>query len=762
MMFFHRRQWTPSLLRAVVLFAAALLAAHPALGQDDAALRGFVTDAETGSPLAGVNVRLQRVGPPEGAPHGTAANAEGYYQIGGLARGGRYVLRVSFVGYRAYQDTLRLGQDIVTRNVQLQPGDLELEGVTVTADEPSAADLEAGLQTIEPEDLDRVPTPSANGDLAMYLKTLPGVTSLGDRGGGLYVRGGSPTQNLVLMDGTLVYRPFHILGFFSAFPQNLVRQVDFYAGGFPARYSGRLSSVMDVKMRGGSNTHFAGSASVSPLAASVQVEGPIWYGASSFLVSARRSLIGPVAPALLGQEQPLYFEEQFAKYERVFRLGRCSVTGLHTYDRGKVDPERSASFKWSNYALGSRCVWTLPSTSALVEVKAGVSGTSNSVGAADQPERSSSVWRLRNAVDLTIPMQGEANLLVGFHVGGLTWPSFTLRERFQGIQADDDFYISNGIYGGAELPLLDGRLTLKPTLGLYDPVRALSLEPRVRASWRPWGSEAQELNAAVSLHRQLLQGLTDERDAGAIFRAYLPSPINNRKSEALHVILGWSQQVGPVSFTGEGYYKRLRGLSVPTWSTRARFTTELDLARGNVYGFDTRLEYEKGPLYAYVGYQLSRTQYELEDRLFGEAFGNPVQSYPPPHDRRHNLNAVFQAELPWATANLRWQYGTGRPYTAPIGFDNFFDLRDNPNVFVDAGEPRLLFEKPYRGRLPAYHRLDASLERTFEWDAASLTAQVGAINSYNRRNLFYFDLFTFKRVDQLPIVPFVSLKVDIN
>jgi hypothetical protein len=744
-----------------VFVGASVLLARPATGQEqEGALRGFTSNAETGRPLAGVNVRLELLDEPDEPPRGTSSNGEGYYQIGGLAPG-RYALRASFVGYRAYRDTLRLRGGVVSRNIELRPGALELEGVTVSTDEPGAADLEAGLQTIEPEGMGRVPTPSATGDLATYLKTLPGVTSLGDRGGGLYVRGGSPTQNLVLMDGILVYRPFHILGFFSAFPQNLVRRADFYAGGFPARYSGRLSSVMDVKMRGGSNEGFGGAAGASPLAASVQVEGPIWYGASSFMLSARRSLIEPVAPTLLGQEQSLYFEEQFAKYERVFSSGRCSLTGLHTYDRGKVDPERRVSFKWSNYAAGGRCVWAPASSATLVEIKAGVSGMENSVGSDVQAERSASVWRFRNGVNLTIPQGEGRNLRVGFQVAGVTWPSTTLRERFQGIRTESDFFLTNRIYGGYEWSLLDGRVTVKPSMGLGGTLDKLNLEPRLRASWRPWSSEGQELNAALTLHHQLLQGVTDERDAGSVFTARLPEPIDRSRSQALHAVLGWSQQVGHFDVTAEGFYKRLRALPVPVWSTRARFTTELDQARGNVYGFDTRLEYEQGPLYGYVGYQWSRTRYELEDRLFGEAFGNPVQEYSPPHARRHNLNVVAQAELPWATASLRWQYGSGRPYTRPIGFDDFFDLRRNPDVRAP-GESRFLFEKPYRGRLPAYHRLDVSLERAFTLGAAELTAKAGAINSYNRRNLFYFDLFTFERVDQLPLVPFFSLKASLR
>src|SRR5690606_24875027 len=150
-------------------------------------------------------------------------------------------------------------------------------------------------------------TPDVEGDLATYLQTLPGVVTLGDRGGQLFVRGGTPSQNLVLIDGLLVYQPFHIIGFFSAFPQELVQSVDVYAGGFGPRYSGRVSSVIDVTMREGNKQRFEGAASVSPFLASARAEGPLRRGAVSFLASLRSSVIEPVAPTLIGQELPFQF-----------------------------------------------------------------------------------------------------------------------------------------------------------------------------------------------------------------------------------------------------------------------------------------------------------------------------------------------------------------------------------------------------------------------------------------------------------------------
>jgi hypothetical protein len=119
-----------------------------------------------------------------------------------------------------------------------------------------------------------VPVPAASRDLAAYLQTLPGVVTTGDRGGQMFIRGGTHTENLTLMDGLLIHQPFHILGFFSAFPEELISSVDFYAGGFGARYSGRTSSVLDVRMRDGNRNEYAGTGSVSPFVAEPVLEGP--------------------------------------------------------------------------------------------------------------------------------------------------------------------------------------------------------------------------------------------------------------------------------------------------------------------------------------------------------------------------------------------------------------------------------------------------------------------------------------------------------
>lgn len=745
-------------LSALILCLASPLASR---GQDDAVtLRGFVTDAETGRPLIGANVTLQPLDAPGASPSGAATGEQGYYQVVNLAVRS-YLFRVSFVGYEAAEDTLRLGgqEGLVTRSVGLVPAEEALEEVEVSAERGGPAELEAGRQTIRPEDIRRIPTPVVGGDLAMYLQSLPGVVAIGDRGGQLFIRGGSPSQNLVLLDGTPIYQPFHIVGFFSAFPQELISSVDFYAGGFPASYTGRLSSVIDVEMRGGNQEQYGGAVSVSPLAATARVEGPVERGRSSFLVSARRSLVERVASRVIGEDQPIYFEDQFIKYQRVSELSRCSVSGLHTYDRGRIDPAVRSVFRWSNYAATGRCIVAPQEASLLADVRGGVSAVTNGVGTPGGADRTSSTWRIHNAVDLTYVGADGSELRGGLRMHA-DQMNHELREWFVGLRRDGDFLVTASGYVGATIAPWNRGLRLEPSVSVTLPsTYAPGVEPRLRAHWQPWGSEAQQFSAAVGLYQQLIEGISDERDAGTVFTAWMPTPVRERRANALHTIIGWHQRHGSFGWAAEAYYKNLSALPVPVWSNYARFTTELDLAEGDVYGFDLRLEYDRAPLTAYVGYGWSWTRYALEDQLLGEALGNPVQTYHPPHDRRHSFNAAVYADMDWITTSVRWEIGSGLPFTRLQGFDSFFDLREYPDVRTGYGTPRFMFDKPYQGRLPAYHRLDVSLERTFSMGVVDLTAKAGAINAYDRSNLFYFDLFTFRRVDQLPLVPFFAVEV---
>lgn len=725
--------------------------------QTTVTVRGFVTDAEEEIPLVGANVALRGVGE---VLYGAVTNTDGFYQISRVPRG-RYVLRISYVGYVAYTDTLELGaRAFQTLNVALKPTPEELEEVVVET-EQGAATVAGGAQTIRPADLGRIPTPDLSGDLASYLQTLPGIVAIGDRGGQLFVRGGTASQNLVLVDGVLVYQPFHIVGFFSAFPQDLVASADFYAGGFGARYSGRVSSVLDITMREGNRERYRASASASPFLVSTLVEGPLRRGKSSFLASARTSVIEPLAPTLLGQDLPLRFSDAFVKLHRAgSENSRCSASALYTADRGTVEPERDDALRWKNLVVGGRCI-AFPSDQAVFfEANTGLSYVRNSAGVAGSPERASETFQLSTEFNLTRYLR-RAELNMGFFVRA-NWLGYDLQEQFQNVRQDNQTFFGAGGYFEAQMTL-SPRLALTPgvVLTLY-PDYGTHLEPRLRGTFKPGGVEGKlTVNGAAGLYRQVLVGLSDERDAGSVFTAWVPTPVEGSQTQALHALLGVQRPLGRhLQVAAEGYYKRIDDLAVPIWSTIARFTTALTLAEGEVYGLDTRVEWRKKPFYAYVGYGLSRTVYTASQENFGVWFGEPIQSYTPPHDQRHQVNALVSFDVAQVQASVRWQFGSGLPFTRPFGFDDLIPL----NTFIDVRRAspitRVLFDRPYEGRLPPYHRLDVSLERSFVHNEQRWTVQAGAINLYDRANLFYYDVFTVRRVNQLPLVPFVSLKLE--
>ena len=231
-----------------------------------------------------------------GDPIGGVTNRDGLYLLSRLEPG-RYAFAASFVGYITHRDTLELEVDQNrTYSVNLLPQAEAMDEVLVQAErESGAARVTAGQQTVRAADLELVPSPDVSGDLASYLTTLPGVVSTGDRGGQLFIRGGEPSQNLLQLDGMMLYQPFHILGFYSAFPSDILNRSDIYAGGYGAKFGERVSSVIDVWTRDGNKRRLAGGAALSPFVSSINLEGPLIPNKVSFLVSGRTSLLEPRA-----------------------------------------------------------------------------------------------------------------------------------------------------------------------------------------------------------------------------------------------------------------------------------------------------------------------------------------------------------------------------------------------------------------------------------------------------------------------------------
>ena len=717
-------------------------------------VRGFVTDSD--GPLPGANVAVQPL--PDGRLAGATTDGDGFYAVGPL-RAGRYAVRISYVGYQAFLDTLRVGDvPVVTLSVTLRPAGSALNEVTVT--EAGGAISDGGVQTVRPADLARVPTPGGSGDLASYLVTLPGVVTTGDTGGQLYVRGGTPSQNLVLIDGAPVFQPFHAVGFFSAFPEDVVGSVDLYAGGFGVRYSGRVSSVLDVTTRNGSAERFAGAAEVGPFLVGGRVEGPIQRGTSSFLLSARTSIIEDLAPTLLGRELPLAFSDVHAKLAQRGDAGACTASALWTRDRGRVDPERGDVFAWTNGVLGGRCVVAPRASPVRLETSMSVSYVLNEAGLPEAPERTSDVYLASADADLS-RLTTFGRVRSGGY-GRFVQTAFSLGEQYTALRESREAVIEAGAYGEVEVALAArtrataGVLLEKPAYG------GATLQPRGRVAWRPAGDGGPGLDIAAGLYRQSLLGISDERDAGSPFVVWTTPRTEEGRVVSTHLLVGGTIPIGGLRMGVEAYAKRTQNQPVPILSSRAQFTTTLARSNVVVRGADLRVEGSRGALYGFVGYGYAEVEVQAASGDFGYSFGDPVTRYRPPYDRRHQVNGLVSYRRGRTSASLRWQYGSGLPFTRVVGFDDAVPPVGLPDVRTDPGTTRVLFGRPYDGRLPAFHRLDVSMGRTVPIEGGRLVFQAGAINAYDRANVFYFDVFRLKRVDQLPLVPFVSAKLSLG
>ena len=747
------------LSRTLSLLLAAIVLGGPAAAQTDGIVRGVVTSAEDGEVLQGANIIL--TGVDSDIRRTAVTDANGFYEIRNVVPA-RYRVRTSYVGFATHQDTLDVSAERRSYNVALSPTAQRLDEVRVEV-ERGGTQRQAGLQTVGAQDLARIPTPGPGGDLASYLQTLPGVVAGGDRGGGLNIRGGKTSQNLFLVDNLPLVKPLHISNFYSSFPQGAVKGADVYAGGFGAEYMGKISAVVDVTLRKGNMQEYAGSASVSPFVSSARVEGPIEKGRQSFLAIVRRSTVEETGP-LLGRDVPLSFYDVTGRYSLQREGASCSLTGLRTHDKGRLSNERNTELSWSNTAVGGRCLLFGTGLDHALKVSAGYTRFENSAGRVDNAERTAGLQR--GFFDLEQEREMSWGTLQLGMRAQFTSYKFEVDQKFTFSQSGRPFGGALNAFGAVETELGE-HFTFAPSLGFQIHSRTFppTYEPRLRLTYRPDGTDQQEVSLALGKYHQMSQGITDTQDAGTEFTIWTPEPVTDTPPRALHGILGYQQQIlDNLGVSVEGYVKDIANIAVPEWSVLDRFETDLTPAGGLTYGVDARVELTISSFYLFAGYGWSRVTYEAAQDDLGAWIEGSVFEFSPSHDQRHQVNVVSEFQVGDASANLSWEFGSGRPYTRAYGFDLAPDIASQLTPPVnESGQALVLFDEPYGERLPSYHRLDASVSRPFDLSSrTTLEAKVGAINVYDRRNIFYYDISRDNVVNQIPIYPYMSITVSVN
>jgi len=233
-------------------------------------IRGFLKDEETGQPVIFILVGL------EGTAFGTQTDENGYYTLTKIPAGD-YTLVINQFGFKEVREQITVsGDKVIAKNYFLIKDDLVMNEVEIT-DKGSAQknNVNISVESMRSKDIKRIPSVGGAPDLAQALTTLPGFISTGDQGGQIYVRGGSPVQNKVLLDGMIVYNAFHSIGLFSVFDTDIIANADVYTGGFSAQFGGRISSVMDITTRDGNKREIDGHVGLNPFGAKVQIEGPL-------------------------------------------------------------------------------------------------------------------------------------------------------------------------------------------------------------------------------------------------------------------------------------------------------------------------------------------------------------------------------------------------------------------------------------------------------------------------------------------------------
>ncbi|MFM8917609.1 MAG: carboxypeptidase-like regulatory domain-containing protein, partial [Bacteroidota bacterium] len=284
---------------ALLAFTLCVINLFTANAQNNGTVRGFVYDKSTGEPVLFTNVYLK------GTTLGAATDVNGYYSISKIPAG-NYVLTVTSVEYDTLATPITITSgDIQTKKLYLEKRTISLTAVNISAEKQEAkTEVKASVTKITPKELKQLPSVGGEPDLVQYLQVLPGVVFSGDQGGQLYIRGGTPIQNKVLLDGMVIYNPFHSIGLFSVFDTDIIRNADIYAGGHGAEYGGRISSVMDIKTRDGNKKRFGGKISSNPFVSKVIFEGPVKKaksegdGDASFIISTKSSFLDKTSKSL--------------------------------------------------------------------------------------------------------------------------------------------------------------------------------------------------------------------------------------------------------------------------------------------------------------------------------------------------------------------------------------------------------------------------------------------------------------------------------
>ena len=751
-------------MRKIILFLI-LHALTINLSAQNSTIRGFIYDKSNGEAVMFCNVIIK------GTTIGTATDINGMYNISNI-KPGNYTIIATYIGYDSTVININIKKNqIITQNLELSQSSINLNEVKISAERVEMkTEVKAAAIKISKKDLTMIPTIGGEPDLAQYMQVIPGVIFTGDQGGQLYIRGGSPIQNKVLLDGMTIYSPFHSIGLFSVFDTDIIRNTDVYTGAFSAEYGGRVSSIMDIKTIDGNKKSFSGKLSANTFGSKIFTEGPLnKKGNASFIFSGKTSYLDK-SSELFYKEPILFFDDKGLPYSYTDLYGKISLHGkngskLNIFSfnfKDNVNYENISELDWKSNGVGAEFILIPSGSPVLIEGNFAYSGYIISLNEAGFPLRESGISGYDMGFDFTsFPKKGKVKY--GFDIHGFSTKFLTYNSVNTKIEQNEN---TSEFSAFINYQLNSTRWIIETGFRLQKYTLGISPEPRIGIKYI--ATDQLRLKIASGLYSQNILSTSSDRDVVNLFSGIISSPENippqsngesysQKFQKARHIIAGLEYDLNNnIDVQLEGYIKDFTQLT--NINRNKIFNTDNDfiIENGIAQGVDALIRYKNKSLYIWSVYSLGMSK-RTDD----------VTTYTPHFDRRHNANLVisykFGENKSWK-ADARWNLGSGFPFTQTQGFYQnitFTNLNTDYTSINENNDNNLgvIYGETNQGRLPYYHRLDVSVSKSISINKYQLNITGSVTNVYNRQNIFYFNRIKYERVDQLPIMPSIGLNM---
>lgn len=724
-------------------------------------LRGNVYEKDDGNTVIAATVAIQ------GANIVTLTDENGFFNFVDPPSGLQSLV-VTYIGYDTTIVEVNIAKNGITyQRVYMEQSSTLLQGVEITsAATTKRTEVKAGAITVSPKQIKSLPSIGGDADIAQYLPVLPGIISTGDQGGQIYIRGGAPVQNKIMIDGMTIFNPFHSIGLFSVFETEAIQTVDVLSAGYNVEHGGRMSAVVDINTKDGNKNRLSGVVGVSPFNGKVVLEGPIVKldesreFSSSFLLTAKKSLLEHTSKQIYKYVNedglPFAFEDYYGKVN--FSLGNGSKIDLFGFNfTDNVKYTSGVDFNWKNFGAGAN--FTLNPVGSAFTLNGTVNYTNYNIALneVNNLPRTSGLSNYMVGVNI-VNYGARSELRLGVELAGYTtdleYTNFLKHTIVQNSNTSElAFYIKD--------KFLLGDLVLEPGFRLhyYTALGKVSPEPRIGMKYNV--NDKLRLKAAGGLYSQNILSTVDDRDVVNLFNGFLTGPeesvfdysINDFRSgviqRATHGVFGIEYDVNNyLEVNVEPYFKRFNTLLNLNRGKALATDPNYLIEVGDAYGIDLSAKYSRGIYYLWATYSYGKVNRD-----------DGRQVYPTIYDRTHNINLLGSVALGRDKSfelSMRFNFGSGFPFTRALGFYNLIPSTNLDTDFISAnGTIGVLYEtERNKGRLSDYHRLDFAAKKTFNFSKRTkLEINASVSNVYNRDNIFYFNRISYERVNQLPILP---------